>query len=160
MLNGVFKNLDNWMTEEVKAALKDGLLPIKECEFKIVGQTALLEAALNLNLAATADVDAYTNAQYVVKAKLNEMLKAVGLELDPLSDEIWMPRETKYIPFFKGDLVRASRADPVHVLVSKAHKAPAKNRILIASYIAGEPPAEFFTLCKSYKVDLAAILRS
>jgi len=35
-------------------------------------------------IAATADVDAFTNAEYVVKAKLNELLRVVGLELDPL----------------------------------------------------------------------------
>jgi hypothetical protein len=158
MLEQVFAHLDTWLIGEASATRAQGLKPLRACEFKIVGQTALLEASLNLSIAATADVDAITDAEYVVTAKLNELLRAEGLELDPLSKEVWMPVETRYIEFYSGRMVTAWRADPVHVLLSKALKAPEKNRRLLGEYIAGEPSDEFFALCKRYKVDLKRIL--
>lgn len=159
MLDDIFASLDVWLSQEADASRHEGTLPLRACEFKIVGQTALLQASLGLSIAATADVDAFTDAEYVVKVKLNELLRVVGLELDPLSDEIWMPKETRYTPFFKGVMVEASRAEPVHVLVSKALKAPEKNKTLLRAYLAGEPTPEFFELCEKYKVDLANILK-
>jgi hypothetical protein len=159
MLDGIFADLDEWLSHANKEASLGGTPPFRACAFRIVGQTALLQASLSLSLAATADVDAYSDAEFVVTAKLNELLRVFGLQLDPTSDEIWMPGETRYIEFFKGDLVTAYRAEPVHVLVSKACKAPRKNRMLIREYIAGTPEDEFFHLCQKYGVDLDDVMK-
>jgi hypothetical protein len=143
---------------EERDARAAGLAPIKACEFKIVGQTALLHSALQLSLAATADVDVFTDAHFVVKAKLNELLQAIGLELDPLSDEIWMPEETRYDALFSGTLVKAAYAQAIYVLVSKACKAPEKNRTLLRAYLAGDPSEDFVRLCHKYGADLSRLV--
>jgi len=159
LLKDKFILLDEWIEQENKTSFEEGSPLLKKCEFKILGQTALIEAKLNLSLTATVDVDAYTNAQNIVKAKLAEFLREDNLELDALSDEIWMPTETKYSEFYKGSFVNVFLADPVYILVSKALKAMQKNKLLILEYIASNPPKEFFRLCEKYKVDLKKVMK-
>ena len=69
-----------------------------------------------------------------------------------------MPEETQYADIFVGDWVRAMRALPLYVMVSKAKFAVEKNRALIRQYIAHEAPDEFFELCDRHQVDLEAAL--
>lgn len=129
------------------------------CEFRVVGQNALLEAKLDLKLAATVDVDTIDNASHSVRAKLSEFLRLEGLELDPLGNEIWMPEETRYTDIYIGDWVRALRAWPVYILVSKAKFAIDKNKGLIRQYLAHRPDPLFFDLCEKYEVDIGHVLR-
>ncbi len=81
---------------------------------------ALLEAKLDIEIAATADVDAFNDAEYSVVAKLNELLLQEGLEYDQLSNEIWMPVENVYRDIFRGHWVIALLAQPEFVMLSKA----------------------------------------
>ena len=87
-----------------------------------------------------------------------KLLIAEGLELDPLSNEIWMPMETQYVEIFKCDWVLAMRAETEFIMLSKALKAPAKNKVLLRNYIATRPPLSFFKMCQKYKVDLSAVI--
>lgn len=159
MIAEIFEKLDQWVGQQNAEATREGLPAIPRCEFRIVGQTALMEANLKIDLASTADVDAMNNATYAVIAKLNDLLQAKGLEYDQLSNEIWMPPESKYVDVFRGTWVVAIRAEPEFVMLSKAKKARAKNKKLLQQYIASSPPRTFFDLCQKYKVNLKQILQ-
>ncbi len=157
-LDAVFERLEQWVTAENKSATIEGFQLLPKSDFRVVGQTALLEANLQFNIASTVDVDVLNNAKHEVVAKLSELLIAEGLELDPLSNEIWMPSETRYLEIFRGDWIEATRAETEYIMVSKALKAPTKNKVLLRNYIATRPPDSFFKMCEKYKIDLSAII--
>ena len=157
-LTTIFEQLDQWVTAENKSSTVEGFRLLPKSIFRVVGQAALLEANVQFNVAATVDVDVLNNAKHEVVAKLSELLMTEGLELDPLSNEIWMPLETKYIEIFKGVWVTAMRAETEFIMVSKALKAPTKNRVLLRNYIATRPPLSFFKMCEKYKVDLNGVI--
>ena len=159
-LAAVFERLDQWVTAENQSATIEGFRLLPKSIFRVVGQAALLEANVQFNVAATVDVDVLNNAKHEVVAKLSELLMAEGLELDPLSNEIWMPSETLYIEIFKGDWVTAMRAETEFIMVSKALKAPSKNRVLLRNYVAMRPPTSFFKMCEKYNVDLNAVIEA
>ncbi|MEY4630999.1 MAG: hypothetical protein RIQ81_1119 [Pseudomonadota bacterium] len=154
----IFEQLDQWVMAENKNATVEGIRLLPKSLFRVVGQAALLEAKVEFNVAATVDVDVLNNAKHEVVAKLSELLLAEGLELDPLSNEIWMPLETQYVEIFKGDWVTSLRAETEFIMVSKALKAPAKNRVLLRNYIATRPPVSFFEMCEKYKVNLDTVI--
>jgi hypothetical protein len=159
MLKTIFNKLNNWIDLENKESRREGLKLFKSCTFRVVGQTALLEAKLDLEIAATTDVDAFTDGEAMVVSKFNEFLKQDGLEYDQLSNEIWMPEETTYSQIYKGPWVTALLAEPEFILVSKAKMSPKKNLPLIRAFIASEPRPSFFELCEKHNVDLASILK-
>lgn len=158
MLESIFQLLDEWITEQNAEARREGLSAIKKCEFKMVGQIALFEAGLNLNIAMTQDFDAFTNARPPVIEKLDALLKANGLAYDQLSDQIWMPDETVYLDLYDGNWVSASRASPEFIMVSKAKWSMKKNKSLLREYIASGPPPQFLKLCTKYNIDLKPLL--
>ena len=159
MLKSIFEKLDRWIAEQNTNAIKQSFLPIQKSTFRVVGQSALFEAKLGLDMAATVDVDALNNAGFSVLAKCSELLALEGLEYDQLSNEIWMPEETKYIELFRGKWLEAFLALPEYIMLSKAKMNMAKNRALLREYIASEAPARFFELCEHYAVNLADILQ-
>lgn len=154
----IFKNLDEGLLAENREFARSGLPLIKKCEFKLLGQSALLEARLKIELYATNDIDAYTNAETYVIERLSEILSKEGLHYDLLSSEIWMPEETVFLEVYSGNLVSVFRADPLHVVVSKALMAPKRNHNLLVEFLASSPSPDFFKLCLKYGVDLEAIL--
>jgi len=154
MLKKIFKKLDNWIGEQNVERQEEGMLSISACEIKVIGQTALLEAEITLHIPATVDVDVFANYEDLVRRKFAELLKENGKELDPVGHEAWMPKETEYEIFFDGKWLKAYLANPEYVLLSKAMKAPKKNKVLIVEYLASGPSAKFFELAKKYKVDL------
>lgn len=158
MLELVFEKLDNWVANENRLASSGSGLLIPKSNFKLVGQYGLLEANLSFEITTTMDVDAISNARFEVLVKLGELLAANGQELDPLSNEIWMPQETEYAEFYVGKFILVERALPEFILLSKAMKAPEKNLLLIRRYIAFGPPKKFFDLAEKYKVNLEAFL--
>lgn len=158
MLKKVFAELDNWIAEENIERQEDGAMPMRACEIKVIGQTALLEAHLALHVPATMDVDVFANYEYAVKRKFEALLKQNGKELDPVGHEAWMPRETQYEEFYSGKWVKAYLARVEFVILSKAKKAPEKNRSLIVEYLASSPPDTFFKLAEKYAIDLEGFL--
>lgn len=155
VLAEVAEELDRWMIDENLEATQEGLPRFRPCTIRVLGQSALMEAGLPVPLAATRDVDARANYEDPVRRKFAELLAARGYELDPLADEIWMPRETRYTTRFRGKLVHLMLAEPEAVLVSKALKAPAKNHALIAEYLALDPTQRFWELARKYELDPA-----
>lgn len=154
LLKKIFKTLDDWVEIQNIERNDDGLVPLGICEIKIIGQTALLEANISLHVPATMDVDVFANYDYLVKKKFEHLLKENGKELDPVGHEAWMPKETEYIEFFTGKWVKAYLAKIEYVMISKAKKAPVKNKGLIVEYLATSPDKVFFQLSKKYKINL------
>lgn len=159
VLKEVFKKLDNWILKENHSAIEESARQISNCEFKLLGQTALIEAKIDLSLAQTADVDAYTDAAHVVTEKLNKLLSVEGLHLDNLGKEIWMPEETKYQVYFIGKFIKVFLAEPDYIIFSKALKAPVKNKALVTEYLAKEPSDLFFKMAEKYKLNFEEFLQ-
>lgn len=155
MLKFVFAELNEWATQQNQKLESESCLPLRKSSFRIVGQSALLEASsLSLTLTATMDVDAFADCEPSVRTHLEELLQKRGRVLDPVGHEAWMPDETEYEVFYFGNLVVAEIAGPEYVLVSKALKAPEKNRNLIIEYLAQGPSDLFYALAEEYGVDL------
>lgn len=159
MLQEVFAKLEEWAVVTNRENLAEGMLPIGRCLIQVVGQTALLEAKLDIHLAATADVDVRQQLEYVFRKKFEELLREQGKFLDPVGHEAWMPDETKYQTIFNGRFVEGAIAEPEFVLISKALKAPKRNKALLAEYLAGHPTELFFALAQKYKVALEEFLK-
>ena len=154
MLVNIFSKLDEWIYSQNQLATEGGGLLISPCTFKLLGQSALIEARLGFELARTADVDAYYDAPYKALQQLDVLLAKHGMHLDPLGQEVWMPAETKYDSLFSGQYLELQLAQAVYVLTSKSLKAPEKNKEIISQYLASEPEEEFFALCERYNVEL------
>lgn len=116
------------------------------------------EAKAPLQLNVTNDVDVYADYEHAIEVEFRRLLAAQGKELDPVGHEIWMPRETRYRDLFVGKYVTLQVADIDSVLLSKALKAPHKNRTLIVEYLAGGPSERFLQMAKRYGVDLEQFL--
>lgn len=158
MIKEVLQELDIWIQQQNQDRKSQGILPLGKAVVRILGQTALLEAKLNIEILGTADVDAYIDGDYVIRQKLDELLNARGRFLDPDSEKIWMPEETIYQLIYKGEFADGYLAHHDYVLISKALKAPQRNRNLIVAYLADEPSKEFFKLAKKYHLDLEKFL--
>ena len=154
MLREIARILDDWLIDRDLEAAADGLARPRACTIRVLGQAALLEAALPLRLAATRDVDVRADYDDGVRRKFEALLAAQGRELDPVGHEAWMPRETRYAEIFRGKFVRLLLAEAEAVLLSKARKAPERNRRLLTEYLALGASARFFELAAKYHVDL------
>jgi hypothetical protein len=75
-----------------------------------------------------------------------------------MSRWIEVSRETKYRKLYAGRFVQLLVAEPEAVLLSKALKAPAKNRSLIAEYLASGPSERFKSLARKYDLELEQFL--
>ncbi len=154
MLKKVFQELDDWISDINDERRREGGVTVGKCYIKVLGQLALIEAKLGLALAATQDVDALTNASSEVMNALNSILKKYRKHWDANSHEIWMPTETKYHLIHSGINVKGEVAQPEYVILSKALKAPAKNKSLMIEYLAKGPSPLFMNLAKKYKLNL------
>lgn len=158
MLVSMAEALDMWIVARNLEARAEGTPPLAACEIKLLGQTALLEQNAPLTLANTNDIDVRANYAHVVEQEFRRLVEREGKELDPAGHEIWMPRETRYTVLFRGDRVTLLVADVEAVLVSKALKAPAKNRTLLTEYLAKGASKRFLDMAKKYGVDLEQFL--
>ena len=153
-LPDLFLALDQWVARENVRARADGTPTHKKCTIRVLGQAALWLAKVDLALTATQDLDAYADYDWAVQQELERLLAKDGKVLDPHEHEVWMPRETRYDLLYKGTYVDAAVADPDAVLISKARKAPEKNKALITEYLAKGASERFFELAQKYGVDL------
>ena len=157
MLRTVAQLLDDWIAEHNRSALSEGALRLPRCTIRVLGQTALMEGEVPLTLAATRDVDVQADYPHAVEQHFRRLLEARSRELRPPGHEIWMPTETEYRVLYDGRWVELSIADMDAILVSKALKAPAKNRALILEYLARGPSPRFLALAARYGLDLEAL---
>lgn len=159
MLFNCFQELDQWMNQENSKARVSGFIPLEGCEILVVGQTALLEAKLDLHLVATADVDVYRELNYSVRKEFERILLKHGKTLDPVGHEAWMPKETRFEVLFSGKWIQGKIARHEYILISKAKTAPAKNKNLLIEYLASAPSESFFQLANRYEIDLGYFVK-
>jgi hypothetical protein len=158
MLVALAERLDAWVVDHNLEARAAGMLSLPPCTIHLLGQSALLELGVPLKLAVTNDVDVRADYTSAIEAELRRLLKQIGKELDPLGDEIWMPKETRYEVLFQGEFVTLKVADVEAILISKALKAPSKNRTLIVEYLARGASPRFMRLARKYAVDLESFV--
>ena len=154
----VLSALDAWMIRENEGFRNDDVLPYKACTIRLLGQAALLEIGLNIPLVATQDVDVYADYEHPVMMKFERLLNRDNLIVDPVGHEVWMPKETEYLLCYEGTCVTGLIAHPDFILISKALKAPAKNRVLLNDYLALGATDRFIELVERYNVDLEQFL--
>jgi len=158
VLREVARRLDEFVIERNLEAREAGLPLTKPSVIRVMGQTALIEAGVKLTLAATRDVDCTFDLESGVEREFRRLVALEGRELEPLGAEIWMPSETAYEPLYEGRFVTVLIADADAVLLSKALKAPAKNRALITEYLARGASQRFMDLAAKYSLDLEVFL--
>ncbi len=158
VLRQVARQLDDWVAQRNREARAQRLLITRPCKVRVLGQTALMEAGVQLTLAATRDVDVTADYESAVEAEFRRLLQKQGRELDALGHDIWMPKETRYSELYSGRWVTVLLADAESVLLSKAHKAPDKNRSLIVEYLASGASRRFLDLAEKYDVNLEQFL--
>lgn len=158
MLKEIFEKLDDQVIAANKRFADEGSFPIPKFQVQVLGQVGLLEAQIDIPMNKTIDLDAYSNMKYSAKRIFIGILAEYGLVYDDLSDEIWMPKETVYNTIFEGQIVTGMVAQPEYILLSKAIKAPDKNRTLLARYLGHKPSKLFISLCDKYGVDLKELL--
>lgn len=143
LIVAIFKELDKWIEDYNAEIDPDVGKRLKPIEVHILGQFTLLAndlAARVLTLQRTNDLDAVLkeNDWNIVRILNKEILPKYGLELDPQSEDIWIPPGAKYERLHDFKNVRVKLLDPESALVSKAVKAKRKNKNLIIQAIASE----------------------
>lgn len=138
-LNELGVKLEHRILVADQEAVGNGVvLSPKTIEIRVVGQTSLLAdnvIGVKFELEQTNDFDAFVKATNPIESILRSLLQEYGLSFDNLSGEIWMPKDTVWENCFEGDLVTILKARAIDVLVSKAIKAPVKNRKLVTDAI-------------------------
>src|ERR1700678_2491105 len=89
-----------------------------------------------LHLAQTADVDAFLKMDWSVKEEMKKLLAETGLIYDEDSPWIWIPKGAAFEPLLALPNLTVLILDPESALVSKAVKAPEKNKALIREALA------------------------
>ena len=138
ILSQIFINLDAWIDAENSIRSDSGALKLPKCQVTILGQMSLLvdeKISATLNLAQTGDLDAKLKMDFPVKQKLKELLAEQGLVYDEDSEKIFIPKGSVELPLFEFKNITVKRIDPESALVSKAVKAPDKNRQLLRQVI-------------------------
>ena len=140
-LEVLFGQLDRRVAEINRERRVEGLTPIAKSEVRLLGQVSLLvneKVSLILSLAQTGDLDAALRMEHVVNNELKRLLETQGLIYDEDSHLIWIPKGSKFEDLFDFEHVNIKYIDPESALLSKAIKAPQKNKQLIREAIATE----------------------
>jgi len=135
----IFTRLDKRIDDLRKQRWDHGELGVSKVEVKLLGQMSLLvnqKVAAILSLTQTADLDAFLTIDSFVKDELKALLKEEGLVYDEDSPFIWIPADARFEELFQLKNISVAAIDPESALVSKAVKAPDKNKLLIREAIA------------------------
>ena len=128
--------LINDLEEELRLRRKElgkDLLSNK-IEVQMLGQMSLLmnkDIATKMTLVHTNDVDALLKGGSGESQVFRRVVKSNGLAFDELSEEVWIPKDAKFIEYYDSPYVKVTYLDPISTLTSKAVKAKEKNRILV-----------------------------
>lgn len=139
LLIDVFTALENSIEVENSERIKSGAKLISRARITILGQSSLLvqpQLTTYLELVQTGDLDAKLQCDYFIKKKLKEILPQYGLIYDEDSEKIFIPPKSKFSEFINYKNIFVNVIDPESALVSKAVKAPKKNKQLIRSAIS------------------------
>lgn len=108
---------------------------------KLLGQMSLFaneKSSAVLTLAQTADLDAFLSMVGIIQSEFEKILVSEGLIYDKFSHEIWIPPNSKFNVLFEFENLTIESIDPESALVSKAVKAPVKNKLLIREALASD----------------------
>jgi hypothetical protein len=158
MLPEMAHALDAWVARENRVRQREGSPGLPKCRIRLLGQMALFEQKVPLALVATNDVDVVADYPFPVEREFRRLVEREGKFIDPTPTEIWMPPETQYRLLVDGRWVRLEVAEVDAVLLSKALKAPEKNRQLVVEYLARGASSRFFDLADRHGLDLEAFL--
>ena len=137
----IFNTLNDQIITENNERRESGSRLIAKSKIHVLGQTSLLvqpEFTFELSLAQTGDLDALIEAENFVKETLKTILAENGFVYDEDSPYIFIPTKTKYSNFLTLTYLEVVVIDAESALVSKAVKAPEKNKFLIRQAIASE----------------------
>ena len=138
-LKKLFHDLNIRIEEINRERSGEGLIPFKKANIRLLGQVSLLaneKVSLILTLAQTGDLDAALKMDHVVKEELKKLLLPLGFIYDEDSFQIWIPPGSVFEKMFDLPNLSVESIDPESALVSKAVKAPLKNKVLIREAIA------------------------
>jgi hypothetical protein len=160
LLRVVFENLNRIINAENEVRMREGAKRLGKAKVVLLGQASLLvdkQVSAKLALAQTGDVDAKLEMDSFVKQELKILLEEKGLVYDEDSDKIFIPAGSRELDLFEFDNITVRRLDPESVLVSKAVKAPEKNRPLIIEGTASAIFPELITRIEEAGGDLKKI---
>lgn len=126
------------------------------CEIRLLGQFSLLatqDLPKSIQIRATLDVDAIFSGDHSTGLLFRDAVKECGFEFDDLSGEIWLPANATFNVIAEEELFKLSALDPLSAIVSKAVKAPEKNKVLVRQAIEAYGDRLMRQL-QDYKVDL------
>jgi hypothetical protein len=135
----LFLSLDEEITMANREREEDGLPPLGILHLQILGQSALLfnpDISGLVTLVQTRDLDALILGDWSLRTIVKRAIRKLGLEYDDLSKEIWLPPEASFLMLHENHLMKIEALEPFCVFLSKAVKAPEKNRQLIVQAIA------------------------
>ena len=135
----LFTELNIWIEEISQQRRSQGLFGVSMAKVQLLGQISLLvqdRVSMILSLAQTGDLDDFLTMDEPIKAKLKIILGERGLIYDEDSYLIWIPPNSKFKNLFQFENLIVEAIDPESALVSKAIKAPEKNKQLIREAIA------------------------
>ncbi len=138
-LENLFKQLDRKVEEINFHRRAEGILPVSKSSIQLLGQVSLLaneKISAVLTLATTGDLDAFLRMDESVKAEFKMELNKMGWIYDEDSYLIWVPPGAFFTKIFDLTHILVESIDPESALVSKAVKAPEKNKLLIRESIA------------------------
>jgi hypothetical protein len=148
------KTLVSCLREEITALNQereaDNLAPIAQVHLKLLGQSALMfnpVISQQLTLIQTRDLDAIIEGDWSSRSLVKRAISRLGLEYDDLSKEIWIPPGAQFISLFEDNIMKLEALDPFYTFLSKAVKAPEKNKQLIvqALFMYGDALAQAIT---------------
>lgn len=135
----IFHKLDEKIRVLNLEIRNEGLTSYKKVEITLLGQVSLLvnsDVSIALTLTQTADLDALLKAEHKVKVEFKKILEEYGYVYDEDSPYIWIPPQAHFKALFDFKYVLVKVLDAESALVSKAVKAPEKNKILIREALA------------------------
>jgi len=135
MLNKLVLALKEEIDEVNKERLKDELGHLDQVHLKILGQSALLfnpDISKKITINQTRDLDAIIEGNWSQRGLINRAIAKLNLIYDDFSKEIWIPPGSHLILAHESHEIKLETLDPFFVLLSKAVKAPEKNKELIA----------------------------
>jgi len=138
----------------------DGVSPFGQVRIRLLGQFGLLvhpQAAAALRPAATRDVDALVEGDWSTRWIVRTAINLSGYVYDDLSSENWIPAQARFELLSESAELRVEVLAPIFNLLSKAVKAPERNRNLIVEGIAvyGD---EFVHLLQTHGADIEYFL--
>lgn len=138
-IEAIFAELNQRVSELNDENRNEGVMTHKKSQVTLLGQMSLMvdeKVSAQLSLAQTADLDAFLKTEFVIKVELKKILLKYGYVYDEDSPLIWIPPGATFVDLFDFDLVSVNALDAESALVSKAVKAPQKNKHLVQDALA------------------------